>query len=132
MFKDPKRQGSFLTNLFTFIFSSIENEAKCRKVLEELAISHVHKGVKSCEYGIIGEVIFWTLKTVMRNDYTFAIHTAWVKIFSSMLRIILPISVHHELRSNSSQLKRVEEFESLSSKKTTKMSQEDNGSFENE
>lgn len=111
MFKNPKRQGVFLTNLFSFIFSSLESQDKFRRVLEELAISHCQKGIKSCEYGIIGEVMFWTLKIVLKSEYSSKVHIAWVKIFSSMLNIILPIAISHELRSNRAQLQRISKFE---------------------
>lgn len=49
--------------------------------------------------GIFGEVLFWTIKlTVGKTNYDTVTHTAWVKIYSKMLSIILPISVKYELQ----------------------------------
>ena len=49
-------QGGFLVSLFTFIFTVFQDESKFQKRLEALAVSHAKRGIKSIEYGIIGEV----------------------------------------------------------------------------
>ena len=52
--------------------------------------------------------MFWSLDHCLgRQIYTQAVHMAWVKIFSSMLRVIVPVAVAHELASNEAQKKRV-------------------------
>lgn len=38
--------------------------------------------------------------------YTYDVHQAWVKIYSRMLRIMVPVAVAHELRDGSAQEKR--------------------------
>jgi hypothetical protein len=59
------------------------------------------------EYGIVGEVMFWTLAKVIGQGYTSKVHEAWVKIFSSLLRVIMPIAVHHELQDDTAQRTRL-------------------------
>lgn len=56
--------------------------------------------------GIFGEVLFWTLKlTVGKEVYDIITHTAWIKIYSRMLFIILPIVVKYELENKDSMMK---------------------------
>ena len=56
--------------------------------------------------------MFWSLDHCLgRQIYTQAVHMAWVKIFSSMLRVIVPVAVAHELASNEAQKKRVMDHE---------------------
>lgn len=59
--------------------------------------------------GIVGEVLFWCLKKcVGPSVYTQSAHNAWVKVYSRMLRTIVPIAVAFELKGQSeSQASRV-------------------------
>jgi hemoglobin-like flavoprotein len=66
-------------------------------IMRGLALSHCQKGVRSVEYGIVGSVLFHSLKKVLAEEYTEAVHQAWVKIYSAMLSIIVPMVVDHEL-----------------------------------
>jgi hypothetical protein len=52
--------------------------------------------------------MFWTLAKILGQAYTAEVHQAWVKIFSSMMRVIVPIAVHHELKDNTAQQTRFE------------------------
>lgn len=38
--------------------------------------------------------------------YTYDVHQSWVKIYSRMLKIMVPVAVSHELRDGSAQEKR--------------------------
>jgi hypothetical protein len=51
--------------------------------------------------------MFWTLAKVLGQAYTAEVHQAWVKIFSSMMRVIVPIAVHHELQDDTAQQARL-------------------------
>lgn len=110
MFKDAATQGKFLVSLFSFIFTVMDDEAKFNAKLSELAESHCKRGVKSSEYAFIGEVMFWTLKHCLGPAYDGRTHSAWVKIFSKMLKIIVPISVSYELQNNAAQVERVQKY----------------------
>ncbi len=42
--------------------------------------------------------MFWTLAKCLGSEfYDKATHRIWVKIFSTMLNVVVPIAVHHEL-----------------------------------
>lgn len=109
MFADVSIQGKFLLSLILFIFTSLD-DAKYKEKLIKIAYSHCKRGVKSSEYSIIGDVMFWTLGHCLGSAYNYKTHHAWVKIFSKMLRVMVPISIAFELRNNCSQIERVNEF----------------------
>jgi hypothetical protein len=93
----------------------MDDEAKFTERLKGLAESHCRMGVKSSEYAYIGDVMFWTLKTCLGPAYDGKTHTAWVKIFSKMLKIIVPISISYELKNNTAQRQRVDQFNNSTS-----------------
>ena len=69
MFVDTKAQGRFFQALIGFIFTAISAQRAYTKRLKLIALSHCRKGVKAVEYGIIGEVMFWSLKTCLEDLY---------------------------------------------------------------
>ncbi len=116
MFSNVGIQGRFFAAFFSFVFTSMDDPILFRNRLHQLAVSHFKKGVKAVEYGIIGEVndttkpschdwfehdwyqvLFWTLKTCLQDLYDKATHRAWVKLYSSMLAVIVPVAVKYEL-----------------------------------
>lgn len=110
MFSNPSSQGKFLTAVFSFVFTAIDDEARFIDRLTELARDHHAKSVKSTEYAFIGEVMFWTLRLCLGAAYSSKMHDAWVKLFSKMLSIMVPVAVACELQNNEKQKKRVEAF----------------------
>ncbi len=57
--------------------------------------------------GVVGEVLFWSIRLCTGPSvYTYDVHQAWVKIYSRMLRTMVPLAVSHELRDGSAQEKR--------------------------
>jgi hypothetical protein len=55
-------------------------------------------GVRAAEFGVIGEVTFWTFRQVLGDLYDTATHTAWAKIMSKVLDIMVPAAVDIEFR----------------------------------
>jgi len=107
MFSNPNTQGRFLTSLISFIFTALDNEEKVKSRLIELALNHCKRGVKVCEYAILGDVMFWSLKEVLGSLYDEKTHLAWVKIFSMMLNVIIPVAIEQELQDNKPQTNRM-------------------------
>lgn len=100
---DIKKQGELLITIILFILDIFTDKAKLESNLTQLAIRHANKGIKAVEYGIIGEVTFWTLDKVLGSAYTPESHVAWRKVFSAMLQVIIPVSIANELKSNAAQ-----------------------------
>lgn len=95
-----KSQGKFLIQLMTLALTLVLEEEKFNRVLLNLAVKHNERGVKAIEYGIVGEVMFWTLRVVLGPEHlseqTYFIRT---KIFSRMLKVMVPSALAHELKS---------------------------------
>ena len=53
----------------------------------------------------MGEVLFWALREVVGTEfYTDKLHSAWVKVYSRMLRVIVPVAISWELERGSSEV----------------------------
>eukprot|EP00981_Chlorochromonas_danica_P011948 scaffold4358_cov177-Ochromonas_danica.AAC.2 len=98
LFQDVARQGKFLVKMISLALSERRDPEKYEETLIKLAEIHNERGVKASEYGIVGDVLFYTVKRCVGEDhYTDRVHLAWVKIISRMLRTMVPIAVTHEL-----------------------------------
>lgn len=107
LFKDAKSQGKFLVKMISLSLSEMADVVKFEKTLVKLAEIHNERGVKAIEYGVVGEVLFWAIREVAGPEvYTFEVHQAWVKIYSRMLKTMVPVAVAHELKDGSAQEKR--------------------------
>lgn len=97
--KSTLKQGELLLRMLSFAVSELnEDETKFNKTFHNLANCHNRIGVKACEYGIFGEVLFWALKKTLGPEiYTAAVHGAWIKIYSKMLTVIIPVAVAYEI-----------------------------------
>lgn len=53
--------------------------------------------------GVVGEVLIYAIKeTVGPDAFNPTVHLAWIKIYSRMLKTMVPVAVAHELRDGSS------------------------------
>lgn len=99
MFKSGlKTQGKFLVKMISLCLSEIEESEKFNATLVKLTDVHNTRGVKSIEYGVVGEVMFYTMRVVIGEEsYDSATHHAWIRIFSRMLSIMVPVAVAFEI-----------------------------------
>lgn len=94
-----KSQGKFLVKMISLALSELDDRDKFDRNLVKLAEIHFQRGVKAVEYGIVGEVLFWVLKHCLGPTvYTQSVHVAWVKVYSRMLRTIVPVAVGYEIK----------------------------------
>lgn len=55
--------------------------------------------------GIVGEVLLWSLRRCLGSDsFPAQVQIAWVKIYSRMLRIMVPVAVSYERQLNAEML----------------------------
>lgn len=91
------RSGKFIGSVMQLCFDQLKHPKDFRRKIVALAESHCQMGIRTIEYGVIGEVLFWSLQKILGVDgYTRRVEEAWTKVFSSMLRIIVPIAVAFE------------------------------------
>lgn len=96
-----KTQGRFMVKMITLLLSNLDDKQRFSDALVKLAQVHNRRGIKAIEYGVVGEILFYTLRTVTGPAYDAPTHRAWVLVFSSMLRTLIPIAVQYELSTDS-------------------------------
>ena len=109
MFKNGlKSQGKFLVKMISLSLSMLNEQEKFELVIRKLAEVHNERGVKAVEYGIMGEVLLWSLNHVLGPDiFNLACKKAWIRIYSRMIRIMIPLAVHYEIESGEAQKARI-------------------------
>lgn len=102
-----KSQGKFLVKMITMTLQLANQDEQFTEVMTKLAQVHNARGVKAIEYGIVGEVLFYSLKACLGPEYDHPTHKAWVKIFSQMLMAIVPVAVTFEMKCGQAQTERL-------------------------
>ena len=89
-------QGKFLVKMVSLILNCLKNKQKFIKTMEDLAMRHCERGIRGVEYGIVGDVLFYTMQTAVGTPFTYETGVAWKLIYSSMLQVIIPLCVEYE------------------------------------
>lgn len=90
-------QGKFLVKFVSTILSQLGDKETFKTSMQELAIRHCQRGVKGVEYGIVGDVLFYALQTILGPEvYNAELEMVWRKIYSSMLTTIIPLVIQYE------------------------------------
>ena len=93
--------GRFIGMLIHMCWRQLEDEKEFRRRAVEIARDHCGRGIKAVEYGIVGEVLLWCVSIALGNFmFNSDVERAWVKIFSSLLTIMVPIAVAAEVESS--------------------------------
>lgn len=90
-------QGKFLVKMISLTLNQLHDPSNFHAIMKGLALSHCSKGVKAVEYGIVGSVLFYTLKKVLGEQFTSLVEHTWIKIYSAMLYAIIPLVVEYEM-----------------------------------
>ena len=100
MFKSGlKTQGKFLVKMISMALSLINDPIKFNQTMIKLTETHNDRGVKAIEYGIVVEVLFYSLRRCLGEIYDRMIHNIWVRVVSRMLRVMVPCAVAYEIQS---------------------------------
>ena len=94
-------QGKFLVQMISMLLRSINDEKAFDESLYRLVVIHNARGVKVSEYGLVGEVLFYSLRHCLGPAYTVDVSKAWIKVFSRMLKYIVPKAIAIELSTSS-------------------------------
>jgi len=91
-------QGKLLATVIGSALNSMRKPAVLRKKLLELAKGHNGKGVKAAHYGGMGSALIWSLELVLgKTILDEATKTAWIRMYSFMLTIMVPEAVSFEM-----------------------------------
>jgi hemoglobin-like flavoprotein len=88
--------GGFLGSMIHTCLSQISDVKSFRSGMVKLACDHIKRGVWATQYGIVGEVLFWTLQKCLGEEYSREVEIAWKIVFSSVLRVMVPVAVYFE------------------------------------
>jgi hemoglobin-like flavoprotein len=99
-------QGKFLVMMISSCLKQLDNSNQFQSSMLALAERHCERGVRANEYGIVGDVLFWSLRQVLGGGYTAEVEHAWIKIYSHMLKFIVPVAIHFEKQVGSDLPKR--------------------------
>ena len=90
--------GKFIGALIDMCWRQLEDGKQFRRRAVEIAQDHCRRGIKAIEYGIVGEVLLWSVAIALGPTlFNYDVERAWVKIFSSLLTIMVPIAVATEV-----------------------------------
>lgn len=89
-------QGKFLVKMVSLILNCLKNREKFIRAMEDLALRHCERGVRGVEYGIVGDVLIYTIHKAVGAPFTRDVENAWKLIYSSMIQIIVPLCVEYE------------------------------------
>ena len=87
-----------VVNTLSLILRQLSEEGSATEVLHAIADKHSLVGVKAVEYGIFGDVLFYSLRVVLRDEYTAATDAAWKRLYSSFLCVLIPRCSANERR----------------------------------
>mmetsp|Transcript_28398 Transcript_28398/g.28699 ORF Transcript_28398/g.28699 Transcript_28398/m.28699 type:complete len:319 (-) Transcript_28398:200-1156(-) len=91
-------QGKVLMGIITTALNQLKEPDTFRAMLINLTHAHSQRGVRGMQYGIAGDVLFWTLEKVLGDeDFGDETQEAWVNIFSYILSIMVPVAVADEV-----------------------------------
>lgn len=90
-------QGRVLCGVISTALNQLKSPEGFVQLLTKLTHVHSERGIRGMQYGIIGEVLFWSLKHCLGDSYDERTNQAWIKIFSYMLKIIVPVSLADEI-----------------------------------
>lgn len=94
-------QGVALVKMVSLGLNVLNNSIKFDETLSKLTDIHNKKGIKAIEYGIMVDCFLWSFNKVLGPTvYTSLCAQAWTRIFSRMIRVMIPLAVTYELQND--------------------------------
>mmetsp|Transcript_3085 Transcript_3085/g.2065 ORF Transcript_3085/g.2065 Transcript_3085/m.2065 type:complete len:265 (+) Transcript_3085:38-832(+) len=117
--KNTLKQGTLFFRMIAFTISALDDESKFDSQFVTLAKTHNRMGIRAVEYGVFGECLFWVLRLTLGAEiYDAQTNLGWVKIYSRILGVIIPIAVRYELDNKSAiQEKSTKRFQNMTSER---------------
>lgn len=88
-------QGNMLVQMITILLEYYYNKDILKK-LTSLVEMHISFGLKSYHFYIAGDILLYSVDSVLMDYFTIEYYDAWRKLYSSMLQIIIPIIKKNE------------------------------------
>jgi len=82
LFHTPKEeQSGKLIEMLSVIVGRLDNLEELTEEIKQLAIRHVHYGVKEHHYKAVGTALLWTLQQGLGRDWNEKVKEAWASCF---------------------------------------------------
>jgi hemoglobin-like flavoprotein len=91
-------QAMMLLKMMSFLVGNLGEYDTMSDTLTLLAKTHASYGVKIRHYGIMGEVLVATFEELLGREFDEKSGPAWVRMYSSFLKVIIPVAVAEERR----------------------------------
>ena len=98
LYSNIEMQGRVLVAIISTALSQLKDPVGFNLTLAQIAHVHSARGIKCPEFGIMGDVLFWTMKNLLGPSFTEDSRIAWVKIYSRMLQVIIPLIIADEMK----------------------------------
>jgi len=95
--KSGQRMRQYFLASITMLLNLMETPEKFNKTLIHLANVHNKIGVKAIEYGIVGEVLMYTVQKCCGDAFDTNAHQGWAKILSRIMDVIIPVVINFEV-----------------------------------
>lgn len=79
---DIHEQGSKLMQMLATGVVSLDRLEQFAPILKDLGRRHAAYGVKPEQYDTVGDVLLWTLETVLKEDFTPDVRAAWAELYA--------------------------------------------------
>lgn len=100
LYRDNLRvQISALVSMITMSLQTFKAENIQEKVtatMSKLAVGHNKRGVRSYQYAIVGVVLIKTFQKCMGPEHACRVTEVWAKMFSMMLKVLIPAAIKVE------------------------------------
>mmetsp|Transcript_1988 Transcript_1988/g.2998 ORF Transcript_1988/g.2998 Transcript_1988/m.2998 type:complete len:211 (+) Transcript_1988:228-860(+) len=91
---DMDKQGNALISMLSEILFMLPASPNLVTELERLAIRHIAYGAVTEHYGVVGEVLLYTLERCSEESrWTDAVKDAWLTAYCVMLMVIIPTTL---------------------------------------
>jgi nitric oxide dioxygenase len=88
--------GRFIVSMMSMCFNQLQDPKAFRQALVAIAEDHCGRGIRAVEYSIVGEVLMWAIQFMLGTEYDRSVESSWIRLYSSMLRVIVPLAVEFE------------------------------------
>jgi hemoglobin-like flavoprotein len=96
-----KTQGKALVKMIGMAITVLDNSDSLVPALEALAERHIGYGARIPHYGVVGEVLMWTLEYCFGPAvFTEEVMTAWLTVYSLMMAVMIPVAYREEQKLN--------------------------------
>lgn len=90
---DIKKQGKKLMDMLYVAVNNLDHLGRIMQPVKDLAVRHVHYGVKDEHYDVVGQALLWTLGQGLGDDFTPEVEAAWTETYVTIAGVMKEAAV---------------------------------------